>query len=103
MRVLLIAASLVALSGCSILSGSGAERQSFVTEQPTESAREPQGVAAPRYASSSGPVGLAPCQKKVFPARDCWRKGDQHVLYPTSVADADEAASKISRPASEKR
>jgi hypothetical protein len=42
---------------------------------------QPASVALSRTATGK-PVGLAPCKRKAFPAQDCWRRGDQHVLYP---------------------
>jgi len=91
MRLVLAAAAVLLTSGCALLAP--ADRRAELAP-PSERAvvygdgeLQPASLAAPRSATGS-PVGLTPCKKKSFPAQDCWRRGDQHVFFPPSVATA---------------
>lgn len=97
MRIAALVAAGLALSGCAIF-------QPFVsnTREAAAPARgELTSVAAstPRTADARGPVGLSPCAGKVFPGRDCWRKGDEHVLYPAAYSANGYSASSMYEPA----
>jgi hypothetical protein len=47
---------------------------------------QPASIRVPR-AATGDPTGLAPCTRGVFPARSCWRRGDEHVVFPESPPD----------------
>ena len=103
MRSLCLASCVLLLSGCAIFQPS---RQQAQYDAPTaisvDGALEPVALTAPRTADGM-PVGLGPCAKKRFPANDCWRRGDQHVLFPPSIATAGMPQARSSVPVSEKR
>lgn len=90
MRFALTVAALVLTSGCAIFAPTREARLDARAERTVieaDGALEPVSVTAPRLASGA-PIGLTPCKKKSFPARDCWRRGDQHIIFPPSIATA---------------
>jgi hypothetical protein len=89
MRVIVFIAAAAALSGCALLRPYDArEARAVAPETPREAVAEPVAFVAASAATARGPVGLTPCRKGAFPARDCWRKGDQHILYPADLSTA---------------
>jgi hypothetical protein len=86
-RLLPIAALSLLSSGCALFADSSSPN-AYAPEKTrivADGRLEPASLAAPRPAGARGPVGLAPCAKKSFPARNCWRKGDEHVLFPSQA------------------
>jgi len=86
---LAIAAAFI-LSGCAL---TGARTSADAAGQ--ESARDARLVAGgavqpvsyrkPPTLRVSRPVGLAPCAQGAFATDDCWRKGDEHILFPSDA------------------
>lgn len=103
MRRLLIIACLTALPGCAVFQAGGLRDASLTA--PKSGSDSAWLQTTQRYATASGPVGLAPCKKKSFPARACWRKGDQHALFPTSVSNTGlgSASNGAATPVADKR
>ncbi len=83
MRIIALMIAILLLPGCALLPFYESRSDS---SQAVADALSRASLDAPRYATAQGPVGLAPCQKKRFPARNCWRKGDEHVVYPASAS-----------------
>jgi hypothetical protein len=101
MRLIAALAAGFALSGCAIF-------QPFVSDSrgaaaPAREELTPVAASAPRTADARGPVGLSPCAGKVFPGRGCWRKGDEHVIYPAAYDASDYSASTMYEAASASR
>lgn len=99
MRMIAVAAAGLALSGCAvfepIFAKREAPRESLAGTPASAKSYEP---AIDRTADARGPVGLAPCAGQVFPGRECWRKGDEHVIYPASYDETEYAASSVRAP-----
>ncbi|MEQ1930171.1 MAG: hypothetical protein ABL957_06505 [Parvularculaceae bacterium] len=105
MRTSIAILTLTLLSGCAIFQPSAREANYNAPERGqiySDGELEPASLGAPRYANG-GPVGLAPCKKKSFPARDCWRRGDQHVLFPPSASTDGMPSATGGIPVSDKR
>ena len=46
---------------------------------------QPVSYRKPPTLRVSRPVGLAPCAQGAFATDDCWRKGDEHILFPSDA------------------
>lgn len=97
MRIAAIAAAGLTLSGCAIFQPYAAEREAAAAP-PAEIVAA--GATVARTADARGPIGLSPCSGKVFPGRECWRKGDGHVLYPAAYDSNGYSASSMYAPVS---
>lgn len=104
MRTQIAILALLALPGCALFQPTREARNAQAERSIiyVDGELQPASLAAPRLATGA-PVGLAPCKKKSFPARDCWRRGDQHVLYPPSASTEGMPFATPSIPVSSKR
>lgn len=106
MRIALAGAALFLTSGCALIGPTN--QQANRAQEPARAVAygdgelQPASLAAPRRATGA-PIGLTPCKKRSFPAQDCWRRGDQHVLFPPSIATAGMPTATESIAISEKR
>lgn len=106
MRFLLAGAALVLTSGCALFAP--ADRRATLSPETertviySDGELEPASLGATRVADGA-PVGLTPCKKQSFPARDCWRRGDQHILFPPSASTAGMPSATESIPVAQKR
>ncbi|HPE31673.1 MAG TPA: hypothetical protein PLV61_10820 [Parvularculaceae bacterium] len=86
----LAVAAAIALSGCALTGASTATNTA--SEEGARDARlvaggavQPVSYRKPPTLRVSRPVGLAPCAQGAFATDDCWRKGDEHILFPSDA------------------
>lgn len=94
-RTAWLAVTAALLSGCATFASAPAREAansgSIQKESEPPGALQPASLRAPRVATTFA-VGLVPCERGVFPVRNCWRKGDQHVLYPEAPPEGVDAS-----------
>lgn len=75
----------LALAGCATTDRPSAAFAEPVASMPATSGERFERVSLNTPSTATGaPTGLAPCPRGVFAPDACWRRGDQHILYPQS-------------------